>query len=233
MAAFAWLISRDDLWALALGALFPGRGEVLYPGGSLADLTLRHLEIVALSSALTVGVGLPLGVWVTRPSGADFRDIVSAVVDFGQAFPPVAVLALAIPVLGLGLYPTVFALFLYGLFPVVSGTVAGLEGVSPPVLDAARGMGMGRWRILFTVELPLAGRVIMGGIRSSVAINIGTATVAAVVGAGGLGNPIIGGMVSLNLAYVTQGAVACALLAVLADAALAQAEKAFLPVGAS
>ncbi len=187
----------------------------------LLDLTLQHLAIVLVSSALTIAVGLPLGIWVTRDGGRDFRDIVSVGVDFGQVFPPIAVLALMFPLLGLSPASAVLALFLYGLLPVVSSTVAGLESVSPAIIDAARGMGLGHWRILFAVELPLASAVILGGIRTSVVINVGTATVAAAVGAGGLGLPIFTGINTGNTGYIFEGAVTVSLLALLLDSAVA------------
>ena len=230
VAGYAYVVSRQDWWAAALARLFPSLPEAVFPSATVADLVLQHLEIVLISSALTILVGLPLGIWVTRPSGKDFRELVAATVDFGQTFPPVAVLALMMPLLGFGLRPAIVALSLYGLFPVVSNTVAGLEAVSPAVLDAARGMGMGPWRVLATVELPLAARVIMAGIRTSVIINIGTATVAAAVGAGGLGSPIYSGISLQNGAWVLEGAVAAAALAILADTVLAQVERAVAPV---
>jgi len=228
--AFGYLVSRQDWWAAALTRLFPSLPQAAFPSATVADLVTQHLQIVGVSSAITLVVGLPLGIWVTRPSGQEFRELVAATVDFGQTFPPVAVLALMMPLLGLGLAPAIVALSLYGLFPVVSNTVAGLEAVPPAVLDAARGMGMGKWRILFTVELPLAARVIMAGIRTSVIINIGTATVAAATGAGGLGSPIYSGINLQNGAWVLEGAVAAALLAILADSVLAQVERAVAPV---
>jgi len=184
---------------------------------------------VGAASALIVVIGVPLGIWVTRPSGEDFRELLAAAVDFGQTFPPVAVLALMMPLLGLGQRPAIVALVLYGLFPVVSNTVAGIDAVPPAVLDAARGMGMGKWRILLTVELPLAARVIMAGVRTSVIITIGTATVAAATGVGGLGSPIYNGINTQNGAYVLEGAAAAAMLAVLADALLASIERAVTP----
>jgi osmoprotectant transport system permease protein len=187
----------------------------------LSDLVWQHLEIVFVSAGLTVLIGLPLGVWVTRDSGRDFRDIVSASVDFGQVFPPIAVLALVLPLLGIGLWPAVVALFLYGLFPVVSGTVTGIEGVPASVIDAARGMGMGRWRILFAVELPIASDVILAGVRTSVIYNVGTATVAAAVGAGGLGLPIFTGISTQNTGYILTGALAVSALALILDGTLA------------
>ncbi len=228
---FAWVVSQQEIWARVLAEVFPRAARPVYPGATIAELTIEHLRLVGISSGLTLMVGVPLGVWVTRPSGADFREVVATAVDFGQTFPPVAVLALMVPILGFGLWPAVVALFLYGMFPVVSNTVAGLEAVPRAAIDAARGMGMGRARILLSVEIPLAVSVIMAGVRTSVVINIGTATVAAAVGAGGLGDPIIGGINVQNMAYVLQGAVAAAMLAVVADSLLASAERLLTPRG--
>ena len=227
--AFAYVVSRQDWWAAALSRLFPSLPQTIFPTATVADLVVTHVEIVLLASGLTMLLGIPLGIWVTRRSGEDFRGIVAAAVDLGQTFPPIAVLALVMPVLGFSVASAIVALFLYGLFPVVSNTVAGIDGVPPAVLDAARGMGMGRWRILVTVELPLAARVIMAGVRTSVIITIGTATVAAAAGVGGLGSPIYSGINLQNGAFVLEGAAAAAMLAVLADALLGQVERAVTP----
>jgi osmoprotectant transport system permease protein len=227
--AFAYVVSRQDWWAAVLGRLFPTLPTVVFPSATVAELVAQHLQIVVVSSALTIVVGIPLGIWVTRESGRDFRELVAAVVDFGQTFPPVAVLALMMPLLGLGPKPAIVALFLYGMFPVVSSTVAGLDAVPREVLDAARGMGMGKWRILLGVELPLAARVMMSGVRTSVIVNIGTATVAAATGSGGLGSPIFSGINTQNGALVLEGAVAAAMLAVLADAVLGRVEELVTP----
>jgi osmoprotectant transport system permease protein len=219
-AAFFAIVANQALVARMLVALFGTARDPVFPT-PLLTLTMQHLAIVAISSALTIAVGLPLGIWVTRASGQDFRDVVSASVDFGQVFPPIAVLALMLPWLGIGLKPAVVALFLYGLFPVVSSTVAGLDAVPSAVVDAARGMGMGKWRILFEVELPLASAVILAGIRTSVIINVGTATVAAATGAGGLGLPIYTGISTQNIGNVIEGAVTVSALALVLDGALA------------
>lgn len=224
--AFAVLVSSAGAWESALRALFPDARNVLHPRGTLASFTLEHLAIVGLSSAITIAVGVPLGIFVTRRAGLQFRPLVSSAVDLGQTFPPVAVLALAMPLLGFGYGPAVIALVIYGLFPVVSGTIAGIEAVPAPVRDAAVGMGMSPVQVLLRVELPLAARVIIGGIRTSASINIGTATVGAAIGTGGLGVPIIGGLAVQNMAYVLEGAIPAALLAVLVDAALARVEQA-------
>ncbi len=227
--AFGYAVTRQDWWSWGLARLFPSLPQTVFPSATVADLVLQHLRIVLVSSALTLAVGLPLGIWVTRASGLDFRELVAAGVDFGQTFPPVAVLALMMPILGLGAAPAIVALFLYGMFPVVSNTVAGIDGVPGSVLDAARGLGMGKWRILFTVELPLASRVIMAGVRTSVIVNIGTATVAAAAGAGGLGSPIFSGINLQNGAFVLEGAAAAAMLGILADAVLGQVEGLLTP----
>ncbi len=229
-AAFAWLVTQQQLWASFLVRFSPDGVSALYPAGTLPDFVLAHLALVGVSSGLTIVVGLPLGIWATRRSGRAFRPLISGSADLGQTFPPVAVLALALPALGFGFTPTVAALFLYGLFPVVSGTIAGIESVPPAVLEAARGMGMGPRQVLARVELPLASRLIIGGIRTAVVIDIGTATVGAAIGAGGLGVPIIGGLVGTqNVAFVLEGAIPAAILAILADSLLGQLEVAVTP----
>ena len=217
---FFAIVANQALVASLLIAVFGTARDPVFPT-PLLDLTLQHIAIVIVSSALTIAVGLPLGIWVTRESGRDFRDVVSAGVDFGQVFPPIAVLAVMFSAWGLGPAPAILALFLYGLFPVVSGTVAGLEAVPPEVIDAARGMGMGKWRILFVVELPLAMGVMLAGIRTSVIVNVGTATVAAATGAGGLGLPIFTGISTENIGYVVEGALTVSVLALLFDGAIA------------
>jgi osmoprotectant transport system permease protein len=121
----------------------------------------------------------------------------------------------------------VIALFLSGLLPVIRNTVAGLKAVPQNLLEVAYGMGMGRIQALVQVEIPLAARVILAGVRISVIINVGTAMIGAVIGAGGLGSPIIAGLVQFNTAYVIEGAVPAALLAVLLDQLLANVEKSF------
>jgi osmoprotectant transport system permease protein len=219
-AAFFALVAAEPLVDRLLVLAFGTQPDPVF-ATPLLTLTLQHLVIVAFSSALTLLIGLPLGIWVTRDSGRDFRDVVSAGVDFGQVFPPIAVLALMFPIFGLGPASAVLSLFLYGMLPVVSSTVAGLEDVSPAVIDAARGMGLGRWRILLTVEIPLASPVILAGIRTSVIVNVGTATIAAVIGAGGLGLPIFTGISTGNPGYVVEGALAVSALALVLDGAQA------------
>ena len=227
IAVFALVLANPDWWAGPLGSLFPDIRQVLYTRATLTQLTIEHLQLVALSSGLTLLIGLPLGIWVTRPAGREFQPVVSNLVSIGQTFPPVAVLALAVPILGFGLEPTVFALFLYGLLPVVRNTIAGINAVPFAAVDAARGLGMSRSQVLFRVEIPLSARVILGGIRISVIINIGTAMIGAVIGAGGLGSPVVAGLAQDNVAYILQGVVPAAFLAVIVDRVLVAVEELF------
>ena len=229
-AAFFAVVSNEALIDSWLVRTFGTTPDPVFPT-PLIYLTMQHLAVVAISSALTVAIGVPLGAWVTRTGGADFRDIVSAGVDFGQSFPPIAVLALMFPIFGLSPASAILALFLYGLLPVVSNTVAGLDAVPPAVTDAARGMGLGRWRVLVTIELPLAIEVILAGVRTSVIVNVGTATVAAAIGAGGLGLPIFTGISTSNTGYVIEGALAVSALALILDGSLAVLSRWIAPRG--
>ncbi|MCP4611439.1 MAG: ABC transporter permease [Planctomycetes bacterium] len=228
IAAFAILIAQESLWEDVLRSLFPDKSEVLHPRASLSTLVWEHIELVAISSGLTILIGLPLGIWVTRRIGKDFLPLITDLTSFGQTFPPIAVLALAVPVMGFGQEPTILALFLYGLLPVVRNTIAGLQHVPRDTLDAAYGMGMSKLQALFLIEIPLALPVIIAGIRISVIINIGTAAVGAMFGAGGLGSPIIAGMSAQNnSAFIIEGAVPAAILAILADQLFATIESMF------
>ncbi|MFO8063647.1 MAG: ABC transporter permease, partial [Spirochaetia bacterium] len=135
--------------------------------------------------------------------------------------------ALAVPALGFGFKPTVAALFIYSILPVLNNTISGMEGIPRHLTDASRGIGMTRLQILFLSEFPLAARVIAAGVRTSVIINVGTATVGAVIGAGGLGVVIIGGLVRDNVAFVFSGAMTAALLALIIDWLFSRLETLF------
>ena len=226
-AGFGILVSYGDLWESVLTAFFPNEERVLHPRASLPVFIWEHLRIVAIAGAFTIAIGVPLGIWVTRPSGRHFLPLASDFTSVAQTFPPVAVLALAVPALGFGLKPTVVALFLYGLLPVVRNTVAGIRSVPAGAVDAAVGLGMSRTTVLLRVELPLAAGVILTGVRITVVIIIGTAMIGAAIGAGGLGSPVIAGLVQNNLAFVLEGAIPAAALALLADQALANLEALF------
>lgn len=200
-------------------AAFAGLDRPLYEQDSFAELVLAHLLLVGASSGIAVVVGVAAGVFATRPAGREFRPLVETLVAMGQTFPPVAVLAVAAPLIGFGTTPALIALTLYGLLPIVRHTVAGIEAVPSAAREAAEGLGLGARQRLWQVELPLALPVIVDGIRTSVIINIGTAAIASTVGAKSLGSPIILGLSGFNTAYVLQGALLVGLLAIVADLA--------------
>ncbi|EYB69504.1 binding-protein-dependent transport system inner membrane protein [Deinococcus phoenicis] len=195
-------------------------GERLTFEPPLWQLTLTHLGLVLLATGVVLLIGVPLAVVVTRPGREALRHLTETLVGLGQTVPTFAVLALAVPALGFGWAPTLLGLIVYGLVPVVSNGVAGLLSVEGHLLDAARGMGMSPWQRLQRVELPLALPVLLAGVRTSTVYNVGTATIGAALGAGGLGAPIINGLSQQNPGLVLVGAVLAALLALSLDALL-------------
>ncbi|WP_366653704.1 ABC transporter permease [Fodinicurvata sp. EGI_FJ10296] len=212
--------------------LMPDLENTMFTRQTFVQLTRDHLVLVGVSSLISVAVGVSAGIFATRATGEEFKPMISAIAAIGQTFPPPAVLAVMVPIAGFGFVPALVALALYGLLPVVQNTIAGMQSVSPAALEAARGMGMSRSRILFRVELPLAMRVIIAGVRVSVIVNIGTATIASTVGANSLGTPIISGLVVQNMAYITQGAVLVGLMAIITDQLFERLERRFA-VGSS
>lgn len=195
----------------------PNARQVIYARAEFYVLLGRHLLVVGVAAAVTIVVGVLAGIVVTREWGRDFLPLVGQLASLGQTFPPVAVLALAVPVLGFGTLPIMVALMLYGLLPIVRNTLTGLQEVDADIITSAHAMGMTPTQTLRQVELPLAAPVILAGIRTSVTINIATAALGATVGASNLGDPIIAGIVNGNMAYVVQGALTIALLALTVD----------------
>lgn len=213
-ALLAFLLAPDRFAGL-LAPLTSNGAPPIYNQGSLVDLTLSHLFTVALSTFAAAVVAVGLAIFVTRPAGAEFLALSRAVVNIGQTFPPVAVLALSVPAMGFGEAPTRTALFLYGLLPIFENTLIGLSTLPPAVVETASAMGMtGRQRLL-KVELPLALPLIVEGIRLSAVIGLATATIGSTVAAKGLGEVIIAGLLSNNLAFIVQGGVITGILAVL------------------
>lgn len=217
LALFIALLALLPLSGPLFSALFPELPRPVYQQQSFWSLTLAHFGLVGISSLAAVAIGTGAGIVVTRPAGREFRPLVETIAAMGQTFPPVAVLALAVPVMGFGREPAIIALILYGILPVLQGTLAGLSSVPQSVLNVAQGMGMSAGQRLWKVELPLAAPVMLAGIRTSVIVNIGTATIASTVGANTLGTPIIIGLSGFNTAYVIQGAVLVALAAIIVD----------------
>jgi osmoprotectant transport system permease protein len=211
----------------ALGALAQANGLPAALAGYWGDvsyLSRQHVVLAAESSAIAVAIGVPLGVALTRPWMRRIAPLVMQAAGLGTTIPTLAVLALAMTILGLGTPPALFALAFLTLLPILLNTIAGLNSVPPHLIEAARGMGMTGWQTLLQVELPNASFVILAGIRTALAINIGTVPLAFLIGGGGLGELIFTGIDLMQPAMLLAGAIPTALLAVLADALVAGAQ---------
>jgi len=201
----------------------------IYDQGSLPTLAAWHLATVLAAALASTVIAVALGIFVTRPAGAAFLPLSRTLVNIGQTFPPVAVLAVAVPLVGFGQLPTLIALFAYGLLPIFENTIAGLESVPPTVRESADGMGMSPGERLRQVELPLALPLIMEGVRLSLVISVGTATIGSTVAARGLGEVIIAGLLSNNTAFVLQGGLVTGLMAILLYDAMRVLESRLIP----
>ena len=197
----------------------------IYDQGNLLELTLAHLATVCVAAVASGIVAVGLGILVTRPGGKEFLPLSRALVNLGQTFPPVAVLAVAVPLVGFGEKPTLIALFAYGLLPIFENTMVGLQSCNKELLEAASGMGMSARQRLLRVELPIAMPLILEGLRLSLVINIGTATIGSTVAAKGLGEVIIAGLLSNNTAFILQGGLVTGLMAVLLYDAVGMLER--------
>lgn len=217
-----------DWFAPLLQPFAQNDAPAIYNQGSLLVLTVLHLQVVAAATAAAAVVAVMLAVFVTRPIGAEFLPLSRSIVNIGQTFPPVAVLALAVPMVGFGMVPTFIALFLYGLLPIFENALTAFTTLPPAVIDAARGVGMTERQRLVKVELPLALPLILAGIRLSVTIGLATATIGSTVAAKTLGEVIIAGLISNNMAFVIQGGVIVGVLAVLIYDALLASERILL-----
>jgi osmoprotectant transport system permease protein len=215
LALLVTFLLAPETFEPLLRPLVQQNAPVIYAQGNLMSLTLQHLATVFAATLAATIVAVSLAVLVSRPIGAEFLPLSRSLVNIGQTFPPVAVLALAVPVVGFGEKPTLIALFLYGLLPIFENTLTGLTNLPRPVVEAARGTGMTGWQRLVKIELPLAMPVILAGIRLSVVISLATATIGSTVAARTLGEVIIAGLQSNNLAYVVQGGLIVGALAVL------------------
>jgi osmoprotectant transport system permease protein len=213
----------------ALGADAPAPQASSAPSAAVVTALVRHVELVALSLAAAILLGVPLGILSAR------RRRTGALVLGGtgvvQTVPSLALLALMIPLLGIGVVPAVVALFLYGLLPIVQGTFTGLTTIPAALAESAEALGLTPGAKLLRVELPLASPSILAGVRTSAVIGVGTATIAALVGAGGLGDPILQGIALRSTPLILSGAVPAALLALVVQGGFALLERALVPRG--
>lgn len=199
--------------------------------GEVLELTLEHLWMVVASTLLAVLIGIPLGILITRRPNWNKPVLGSA--NIIQTIPSLALFGFLLPVPWIGARSerlAILALTLYALLPLIRNTYAGIKGVDPAVVEAGRGMGMTDRQLLFRVELPLALGVIIAGVRVATVISIGLATIAAAIGAGGLGEYIFRGLAMVNNQLILAGAIPAAALALLADVSLGWLERRLSPV---
>ncbi|MEQ8676647.1 MAG: ABC transporter permease [Aggregatilineales bacterium] len=222
---------HEPLWDYVLGLIFKTSNQLVHPNATVIEFAAQHLELVFVSSLITIPAGLLFGIIVTRDEFREVLPLVNNLVNSGQTVPTIAIVAFMAPLIGFGFWPAIIALVAYGLLPVVRNTIAGLEAVDNFVIDSARGMGMTPLQILFQIELPIASSIIMAGIRTSMVINVGTATLGAFVGSGGLGTPIASGLSMTVDSFILLGAIPAALLAILIDYVLGRIEFVITPRG--
>lgn len=201
--------------------------------GEVLRLLYEHLLLVAASTLLAAAIGIPVGVLITRRPG--LKGAVLGITNVLQTVPSLALFGILIPLPllgGIGARTAIVALVVYALLPIVRNTYTGIRGVDPAVREAALGMGMTDLEVLRMVELPLSIGVIMAGVRVATVTGVGTATIAAAVGAGGFGTYIFRGVATVNDTLILAGALPAALLALVADGLLGRLERRLSPPGA-
>ncbi|MFC7831055.1 ABC transporter permease [Streptomyces sp. NPDC057375] len=191
----------------------------------------EHIQLVVASTLLTISLGVPLGVLLTRPGLSRAGVIVLAVANASQAVPSIGVLVVLAMVFGVGFWMAVVALVLYALLPVLRNTMVGIRQVDPALIDAGRGMGMSSREVLFTIELPLAVPVMLAGIRVALILNVGVATLATFTNAGGLGSIISSGIALDRTPVLVVGSALTMALALTVDWLAGLAERVLRPRG--
>jgi len=222
------------LGVFALGAFLQSRGVlpgILRHWSDVVYLARQHIELVAISGSIAALIGVPLGIVLTRGVVRPYADAITQIVNLGTTIPTLAILALAMSVLGIGSPPAIFGLVVLTLLPIVLNTIAGLRMVPAHLIEAARGMGMTGTQILLTVELPNALFVILAGLRTALAINVGTVPLAFLIGGGGLGELIFTGIDLMEPTMLLAGAIPTAVLAIVIDFLVGQCQFWLIPRG--
>lgn len=215
------------IWAATSGLL----NDIITYQEDIIYLSQQHLVLVATSGAAAILIGVPTGIVLSRPRLSGIAEFIMQIFNVGTTIPTLAVLALSMTLLGIGFAPAFFGLFVASLLPIVRNTYTGLLAVSAPLREAATGMGMTPLQMLVRVELPNALYVIFSGIRTALAINVGTATLAFLIGGGGLGELIFTGIDLMDTGMLLAGAVPTAIMAILVDHLVGQAQHHLVPRG--
>ncbi len=218
------LVTGLIVWGVGLDTVKERRVDLIYLGQ-------QHLKLVFSSMALALLVGIPSGILLSRPAARGIAEYVMQIFNVGNTLPPLAVLALAMVVIGIGDTPAIIALFLASLLPIVRNTHTALDSLPPGLREAGRGIGMTFWQRLRWVEIPMALPVIFGGIRTAVVMNIGVMAIAAVIGAGGLGLLLLNGIGGSDIRMLIAGAVMICLLAIVLDWMLHRLQVMLTPKG--
>lgn len=216
------------IWMTSLGSVGIFK---MFPPQKVLSATIKHLQIVGAAELLAIIVGIPIGFLNTRRTFRFISPVLMGIANVGQTVPTLAFIGIAGAVLGMGYKAAVLALFIYAMLPIIRNTYAGINSVDPAVKEAALGMGMSKTQVTMRVELPLARPVIIAGIRTSTVVNVGTAAVAGMIGAGGLGELIITGIAVRVTELILQGAAPTAALAIVLDALLRGIEDWMTPRG--
>ena len=232
---------RSSLPYVVLGAIALAIAWGLYASGLATDilrykkdilyLSRQHLVLVAISGSLAIVAGIVIGIWLSRPWMARWADGVIQAVNMVTSIPTLGKLALMMSLLGIGALPAIVGLWIATLLPIIRNTYEGIRAVPAHMVDAARGMGMSGGDILRRVELPNALFVIFAGVRTAMAVNVGTAPIAFLIGGGGLGELIFTGIDLQEHGMMLAGAIPTALLAVAVDFLFGQAQYWLVPRG--
>ena len=198
---------------------------------AILTATREQIQLTVVSTVLVLAIAIPMGIVLTRPFARSITPVAIAVFNIGQAIPSIGLIVLLAVVWDIGFRPMVVALVAYTVLPVLRNTMVGLRQVDASVIEAARGMGMTKGAVLARIEMPLAVPIIMAGLRTALTINVGTATLGALVGAGTLGELIVAGIVQNKQLIVVVGAILVAVLALLVDYLAAIAEERPRPRG--
>lgn len=196
---------------------------------ALVFQTNEHIGLAGLALFLGILLAIPLGLFLERHQKV--AEPIIRGIGLTQTIPSIALLAFMIPMFGIGFLPAVIALWIYSLFPILRNTYSGLRDAAPQAVESSRALGMTEWQILYWVRLPLAAPIIMAGVRTAGVITVGTATLAAFIGAGGLGVPIVAGLQMANTTVILSGAIPAAILALVIDGILSKVEDWIRPRG--